>query len=99
MLISLSIILSSVTDIYEIFVQDNYDFYILKLLNSFSVGGAMTPPPPTTESSALHGPAWGLLTPVRNGFAPLEFSVKLCLWTRDRGSIKEMRCTVDLYCI
>lgn len=45
MLISLSIILSSVTDIYEIFVQDNYDFYILKLLNSFSVGGAMTPPP------------------------------------------------------
>lgn len=46
MLISLSIILSSVTDIYEIFVQDNYDFYILKLLNSFSVGGAMTPPPP-----------------------------------------------------
>lgn len=46
MLISLSIILSSVTEIYEIFVQDNYDFYILKLLNSFSVGGAMTPPPP-----------------------------------------------------
>lgn len=37
---------SSVTDIYEIFVQDNYDFYILKLLNSFSVGGAMTPPSP-----------------------------------------------------
>lgn len=35
---------SSVTDIYEIFVQDNYDFYILKLLKSFSVGGAMTPP-------------------------------------------------------
>lgn len=56
MLISLSIILSSVTDIYEIFVQDNYDFYILKLLNSFSVGGAMTPPPPLNNPPPLRAP-------------------------------------------
>lgn len=52
---------SSVTDIYEIFVQDNYDFYILKLLNSFSVGGAMTPPP--NNPPPLRAPHWTCLGP------------------------------------